>query len=167
MSESALVDADAYLVTQFSAAMGLSSSYTTLKAKDVVARAMRDVMQWEAWESAGTLPIIIIESNDGRYSAGPHGGGQARANTEFAYVVICLLQGFEATVERDAKIMMKRCIKTLMGIRTNITATDGETIECIPKPRASSIVIHPRVCDNGKYFAYSMVGFSLDGIAVE
>jgi len=167
MSESAQVDVEAYLIAQFTATMGSGSSYTTLKARDVVAMAMRDVMQWDAWATAGTLPIIVIEGHQTRYDPGPHGDGIVRNKVEFIYTAICLLQGVEATVERDAKIMLKRTVKALLGIRSNITATDGETIECIPELRAGDVIIHPRVCSNGKYFAYSVVGFTLKGIARE
>lgn len=166
MSESALVDADAYLVEQFTAAMGSGSSYTTLKAQGVYARALRDVAQWEAWAKVNTIPVIIIESHDVRYSPGPHGSdGVVRTKTEIAYVVISLVQGAETDAERDAKIMLKRMIKTLLGLRVNVTATDGEIIEGLCRPVAANVVLYPRPATNGKYFAYSAVGFTLDGIA--
>lgn len=165
MSESALVDADAYLVAQFTAAMGSASDYTTLKAQGVYARALRDVAQWEAWSKVGTIPVIVIESHDVRYSPGPHMDGIRRANTEFIYVVICLVQGEETTAERDAKIMQKRATKTLLSVRHQVTADDGETIDIEPKPQAGNVVLYPRPATNGKYFAYSAVGFTLKGVA--
>lgn len=167
MSESALVDTDAYLVAQFTASMGSGSAYTTLKARGVYARALRDVQQWETWAAAGTIPVIVIECHDVRYSPGPHGGGVARMKAEYAYVVICLTQGDETDAERDAKILLKRAIKTLLSLRVNQTATDGEIIEGLCKPIAANVVLYPRPNANNKYYAYSAVGFVLEGIARE
>lgn len=82
---------DDYTVAMFTAAMGMASGYTTLKAQTINKRIYADAFEWSRW----TLPAIAVACYRITYTLDGHtGGNKTLYRKTYQFVAHGILGGF-------------------------------------------------------------------------
>lgn len=146
---------------QFTAEMGVSSAFTTLKVKRVMISPVRDSAHWETLAKSNLTPMLVIEGRAATYNVSAHRATLTEVEAEYPSNIILFLQGDdEETVSRNAKILLERAINVLMGLRTGFDGTDGKRLEFQPIPNRAEIFPVPLTDCTSKWSCVAILNYT-------
>ena len=105
---------DEWLITQFIGAMGSSSSYTTLKLKQVDTAILRNSKDWESW----TFPALGISNRFvTRHPDGHIGPENIPISKRITYLLTFVTYGTESTAIQTSRTLLARAEIALNTMR--------------------------------------------------
>ncbi len=121
---------DEWLITQFSGAMGSSSSYTTLKLKQIDTAILRTPKDWEAW----IFPALGVSNRFvTRHPEGHMLSTEIAISKRITYLLTFVTYGTESTAIQTSRTLLARAEIALNAMRQAMGSLSNDYEEKVEK----------------------------------